>query len=223
MSKLHRFPLVPFTLKSNGAELHTRYWGCTKPLTGIPGESVQTVTTASVMVTGSRSWKAYLENPWDSPLCPSTSSVASGSKWLGQGTRSGLANPRTCPHLSHSCISYWQRWLPCNNSGIGRRNFVSECRASRATLYATTNRLPSTSPSIYAAFSNIGAYDSCGAEVISTTMLSFAPGELSTVVGPRYLGNIAATTLPFDFADLVSEEPNLLMSYSKNGKYQQRN
>ena len=34
-------------------------------------------------------------------------------------------------------------------------------------------------------------------------MLSFAPGELSTVVGPRY-GDIAATTLPFDFADLVS-------------------
>ena len=79
MSTPHRSPLVPFTLKSNGAEFHTRYWGCTKPLTGIPGESVQTVTTASVMVTGSRSWKAYLENPWDSPLCPSTSSAASGS------------------------------------------------------------------------------------------------------------------------------------------------
>ena len=51
-------------------------------------------------------------------------------------------------------------------------------------------------------------------------MLSFAPGELSTVVGPRYFGNIAATTLPFDFADLVSEEPNPLMNYSTNGKYQ---
>ena len=37
-------------------------------------------------------------------------------------------------------------------------------------------------------------------------MLSFAPGELSTVVGPRYFGNIAATTLPFNFADLVSEK-----------------
>ena len=73
----------------------------------------------------------------------------------------------------------------------------------------------STSPSIYAAFSNIGAYDSCGAEVISTTLLSFAPGELPTVVGPRYFGNIAATTWPFDFADLVGEEPNLLMNYHK--------
>ena len=36
-------------------------------------------------------------------------------------------------------------------------------------------------------------------------MLSFGPGELSTVVGPRYFRNIAATTLPFNFADLVSE------------------
>ena len=30
------------------------------------------------MVTGSRSWKAYLENPWDSPLCPSTSIAYAG-------------------------------------------------------------------------------------------------------------------------------------------------
>ena len=51
-------------------------------------------------------------------------------------------------------------------------------------------------------------------------MLSFAPGELSTVVGPRYFGNIAATTLPFDFADLVSEGANLLIKGSTNGKYQ---
>ena len=49
-------------------------------------------------------------------------------------------------------------------------------------------------------------------------MLSFAPGELSTVVGPRYFGNIAATTLPFDFADLVSEERNLLINDPANGK-----
>ena len=71
----------------------------------------------------------------------------------------------------------------------------------------------STSPSVYAAFSNIGAYDSCGGEVISTTLLSFAPGELSTVVGPRYFGNFAATTLPFNFADLVSrQQSTLLMS-----------
>ena len=39
-------------------------------------------------------------------------------------------------------------------------------------------------------------------------MLSFAPGELSTVVGPRYFGNVAATTLPFDFADLVRRDPS---------------
>lgn len=51
-------------------------------------------------------------------------------------------------------------------------------------------------------------------------MLSFAPGELSTVVGPRYFGNIAATTLPFDFADLVSEELNLLIDDSTHRKYQ---
>ena len=31
------------------------------------------------MITGSRSWKAYLENPWDASLCPATSSTSPGS------------------------------------------------------------------------------------------------------------------------------------------------
>ena len=47
-------------------------------------------------------------------------------------------------------------------------------------------------------------------------MLSFAPGELSTVVGPRYFGSIAATTSPFDFADLVSISPGPGSAQSMN-------
>lgn len=31
------------------------------------------------MFTGLMSWKAYLENPWDSPLCPTTSAASPGS------------------------------------------------------------------------------------------------------------------------------------------------
>ena len=42
----------------------------------------------------------------------------------------------------------------------------------------------STSPSVYARFNRIHAYDGCGQTTIPPMMLSFAPGELSTIVGP---------------------------------------
>ena len=71
------------------SNMSARYWGCTKPLTGIPGQSLETITTASVMVTGSRSWKAYLENPWDATLCPTTSSAYSGSNSSVRARASG--------------------------------------------------------------------------------------------------------------------------------------
>lgn len=131
-------------------------------------------------------------------------------KWICQGTSSRQANLRTWSYLGRACIGYGQRWPPCNHCGVGRRDVVGGYRVYQATWSAFSNRYHSTSPSIYAGFTSIGAYDSCGGDVISTTMLSFAPGELSTVVGPCYFGNIAATTLPFDFVDLVSRYPRAL-------------
>ena len=68
-----------YNMKKVGSKPFNRYWGCTTPITGIPGESVRTITTASVMFTGTRSWKAYLENPWDASLCPTTPTVSPGS------------------------------------------------------------------------------------------------------------------------------------------------
>ena len=69
----------------------------------------------------------------------------------------------------------------------------------------------STSPSIYANFYGIRIDDLCGAcgsvESIPTTMLTFTPGELSTMVGldPEVipaLGWVVNQFQPFNFADL---------------------
>ena len=65
-----------------------------------------------------------------------------------------------------------------------------------------------TSPSIYAQFHGIGAGDWCGATTIQQTMLSFTPGELSTIAGPLYSGISAGHGRPdlqtkaFNVADL---------------------
>lgn len=58
----------------------------------------------------------------------------------------------------------------------------------------------STLPSVYARFHQISAWNACGNMSISETMLSFAPGELSTIEG--YLGGRRFETRAFDPADL---------------------
>ena len=66
--------------------------------------------------------------------------------------------------------------------------------------------MDSTSPSIYANFYSVSAQDNCGGSIISSVMLSFSDGELSTIVGN--LGQYSdgpqprLTTRRFDFRDL---------------------
>lgn len=71
-----------------------------------------------------------------------------------------------------------------------------------------------TSPSIYADFYSLTAADSCGPlgggpdGVIKSTLIAFAPGELSTFGGPlnEWLHGmqpgLTSYILPYDFADL---------------------
>ena len=46
------------------------------------------------------------------------------------------------------------------------------------------NRVTSTSPSVYANFHRVEASDWCGQTTMTSTMLSFLPGELSSIEGP---------------------------------------
>lgn len=83
----------------------------------------------------------------------------------------------------------------------------------------------STSPSVYANFMGILASDNCGSTTLESTMLSFAPGELKTIVGPirvdkqdnyevktkaNYTGAMWASR-PFDFRDLPCPPQSIMV------------
>jgi hypothetical protein len=81
-------------------------------------------------------------------------------------------------------------------------------------IYIATNAdcTVSTSPSIYANFHSVAANDWCGQlgseQVVTQTMLTFTPGELSTIAGPLtrtfepQFPYRAFSTKRFNFADL---------------------
>lgn len=75
----------------------------------------------------------------------------------------------------------------------------------------------STSPYIYARFKQIAAGDLCGKRSIYETMLSFTPGELSTIAGPLYnpsysgLGDPNWATQPFNIGDLPCPPQSIMV------------
>ena len=82
--------------------------------------------------------------------------------------------------------------------------------------WIAADKIGSTSPSIYANFYNLHAFDNCGFSTLSSTMLSFSDGELSTV-----LGNIGdnfdpfhnvLTTRRFDFRDLPCPPQSVMVN-----------
>lgn len=83
----------------------------------------------------------------------------------------------------------------------------------------------STSPSVYANFIGVSASDGCGSTSLESTILSFAPGELHTIVGPiqinvhddyrvkmqrNYTGAMWSTR-PFDFGDLPCPPQSIMV------------
>ena len=78
----------------------------------------------------------------------------------------------------------------------------------------------STSPSIYVYFSSMSAYDWCRTKFIPATMLTFRPGELSTV--EQQGTNFAFKTNTYDFKDLPCPPRRVAVSHSKKsstGRY----
>ena len=76
----------------------------------------------------------------------------------------------------------------------------------------------STSPSVYAKFHGVQATDKCGGVSILSTMIAFAPGELSTIAGP--LGDAdgdspsALTSRSFNLNDLPCPPQSVMVNTS---------
>ena len=92
---------------------------------------------------------------------------------------------------------------------------ATHCKLDQSTcLLDELTILNRTSPSIYVDFYSLSATDSCGAVgggsngVVTSTLIAFAPGELSTFAAPlnEWLHGmqpgLESSIVPYNFADL---------------------
>ena len=168
------------------------YWAASTNLYDI---YVPTVTTAIITTINGIVVKEAVKNPWDaSPSITTTRPVSNMMK------RNHLSvHPRAFNPL------YGRELGTGGNSSLGT-GVTASARASELTgSTAVSGDFTFTSPSIYVAFYSLSATDACGlrGDKIESTMLAFAPGELSTVQGHLWSGGVQhQKTKVFDFADL---------------------
>lgn len=171
------------------------YWAATTNLYDI---YVPTVITALIITINGVVVKEALANPWDaSPSITTTRPVPVSSN----KKRSPLSmHPRALKPL------YVRERLELNKSVV--TGVTSNTGTGASVVMGSTavsNGFTFTSPSVYVAFYSLSATDRCGfrGKTVSSTMLAFAPGELSTVQGHLWGGGAQIkSTRVFDFADL---------------------
>lgn len=162
------------------------YWAATTNLYDI---YVPTVTTALITTINGVVVKEALANPWDaSPSITTTRpvSVPNHKKRISLSMRPRAFNPL-----------YAREQLELNDSMTRASGFIGSTAVSDGFTF--------TSPSVYVAFYSLSATDMCGfrGRTVSSTMLAFTPGELSTVQGHLWGGgDQIKSTKAFNFADL---------------------
>lgn len=169
------------------------YWAATTDLYDI---YVPTVTTALITTINGVVVKEALANPWDaSPSITTIRPVPVPSN----KKRSPLPmHPRAFNAL------YARERTEVNNSVVTGVTAGTMASVTTGSI-AVSDGFTFTSPSVYVAFYSLSATDVCGirGKTISSTMLAFAPGELSTVQGHLWGGgNQVKSTKVFNFADL---------------------
>ena len=131
------------------------YWGCTTKT----GAELSFLTTALVTQINDVTFKESLVNPWSPVSCV--------------GSTSPSPSPNLAPRAS----------IHARGHSLMIRNATTQNGGSSVTTMVLSG-FTFTSPSVYANFHTISGADECGDQIIPSTMLSFAPGELSTIQGP---------------------------------------
>ena len=189
----------------------TVYWGCTAR-DSTSGDSY--ITTAVLATTGTISVKQYLYNPWSSQPCsaetlPSTSSISQPLEDRG---------PHASARVRRHALAVSSAITP--NGGLLGATVTS----GNFTLSVYSHILDartgadsvSTSPSIYVNFHEVSMQEIFGGVVCASfpvSMLTFLPGELSTIEGAHldsYFG-APGTTKPFNFNDLPCPPQSLMV------------
>lgn len=199
----HTFP--------NNDTYTTVYWGCTAR-DSTSGESY--ITTAVLATTGTISVKQYLYNPWSSQPCsaealPSTSSISQPLE--DRGTHASARVRRHALVVSSEITP---------NGGL----LGATATSGNFTLLVSSHVLDarteadsvSTSPSIYVNFHEVSMQEILGAAVCASfpvSMLTFSPGELSTIEGAHWNSYMETpgTTKAFNFNDLPCPPQSLMV------------
>ncbi len=168
------------------------YWAASTNLYDI---YVPTVTTALITIINGVVVKEAIANPWDAfPSITTTRPVSNMNKRNHLSVHPRAFNPLYRRELGTDANS-------SSDTGPNASAIASEITGS----IAVSDGFTFTSPSVYVAFYSLSATDMCGlrGNKISSTMLAFAPGELSTVQGHLWSGGVQSQkTKVFDFADL---------------------
>ena len=184
--------VVPLDVGAQTDEAGVVYWAASTNLYDI---YVPTVTTALITTINGVVVKEAIANPWGaSPSITTTRPLSNMKK------RNPLSvHPRAFNPL------FGREFGTDRNSSSGA-GVTANVRASEITgSIAVSDGFTFTSPSVYVAFYSLSATDMCGfrGNNITSTMLAFAPGELSTVQGHLWGGGVQQQkTKVFDFADL---------------------
>ena len=184
--------VVPLNVGAQTDEAGVVYWAASTNLYDI---YVPTVTTALITTINGVVVKEAIANPWDaSPSITTTRPVSNIKK------RNPLSvHPRAFNPL-------YGRELGADKNSSLDTGVTASARASEVTgSIAVSDGFTFTSPSVYVAFYSLSATDDCGlrGNNIKSTMLAFAPGELSTVQGHLWGGGVQEQkTKVFNFADL---------------------
>ena len=184
--------VVPLNVGAQTDEEGVVYWAASTNLYDI---YVPTVTTALITTINGVVVKEAIANPWDaSPSITTTRPVSNIKK------RNPLSVHPRAFNLLHG------RELGADRNSSLDTGVTASARASEATgSIAVSDGFTFTSPSVYVAFYSLSATDDCGirGNNIKSTMLAFAPGELSTVQGHLWGGGVQEQkTKVFNFADL---------------------
>ena len=184
--------VIPLNVGAQTDEEGVVYWAASTNLYDI---YVPTVTTALITTINGVVVKEAIANPWDaSPSITTTRPVSNVKK------RNPLSvHPRAFNPL-------YGRELGADRNSSLDAGITASARVSEATgSIAVSDGFTFTSPSVYVAFYSLSATDDCGlrGNNIKSTMLAFAPGELSTVQGHLWGGGVQEQkTKVFNFADL---------------------
>ena len=184
--------VIPLNVGAQTDEAGVVYWAASTNLYDI---YVPTVTTALITTINGVVVKEAIANPWDaSPSITTTRPVSNIKK------RNPLSvHPRAFNPL-------YGRKLGADTNSSSGAGVTASARASEVTgSIAVSDGFTFTSPSVYVAFYSLSATDDCGlrGNNIKSTMLAFAPGELSTVQGHLWGGGVREQkTKVFNFADL---------------------